>query len=101
MRQAIKTRNFHVPLTAETYALFRQAAESLHQPATQIAREIIEAWVKKRQKELLHRQLAAYVKAHAGSSQDIDQGLEAAGIEHLRNLEDTHQSVTKKPKKMS
>jgi hypothetical protein len=78
-----KQKNFHVPLSNDTYLALRAAAHVTGRPATQIARNLIESWLKERKKELLNQELAAYVQENAGSRFDIDPELEAAGIEHL------------------
>jgi hypothetical protein len=79
----MKTQNFHLPLPAGTYAELRQAAEDLGTPATQIARAVLEAWLKDRRKRSLHKDISKYAEAHAGSSFDLDLDFEAASIGHL------------------
>jgi hypothetical protein len=39
-------RNFHLPLPERTYALLRAEAERARVPATTLAREAIDAWLK-------------------------------------------------------
>ena len=77
------TQNFHLPLPSETYAELRQAAEDLGRPATQVARAILESWLKDRKKRSLHKDISSYAQANAGSSSDLDLDFEAASIEHL------------------
>ncbi len=87
MKSAARTKNFHVPLPDETYFELREVAHDLNQPATQIARDVIQTWLKQRKKEALRQQLTAYVSVNAGSRYDMDPELEAAGIEHLSDPE--------------
>jgi hypothetical protein len=52
-------------------------------PATELAREALEAWLLERRNAALHADIAEYAAACAGSLADLDPVLEAAGIEHL------------------
>jgi len=79
--------NFHVPLPEDVYRQLREEAQRLHRPATQIARHAIERWLQDQHRDLLHEAIRAYAEAQAGSPADLDAELEAAGAEHLANLE--------------
>jgi S-adenosylmethionine synthetase len=57
-------RNFHLPLPEQTYTHLRAEAERAKLPATALAREAIDWWLRQ---QLRH----------------LDPDLEAAGIEHL------------------
>src|SRR5690242_11014571 len=39
-------KNFHLPLPEQTYALLREEAERTQLPATTLAREAIDAWLR-------------------------------------------------------
>jgi hypothetical protein len=82
MRAAIK-RNFHVPLTDELYASLRREAGRAGRPATDLAREAIEALIRVRRRRALDRAIATYAAAVAGTSADLDRDLEAAALEHV------------------
>jgi hypothetical protein len=76
-------KNFHLPLPEHTYALLRAEAERAEVPATMIAREAIDAWLKDQARKTRHDAIAAYALEVAGTDLDLDPGLESAGIDHL------------------
>ncbi|HUJ22208.1 MAG TPA: hypothetical protein VLX58_11830 [Bryobacteraceae bacterium] len=76
-------KNFHVPLPDETYDHLRTAAERSKVPATALAREAIDCWLRQQFRKARHAAIAAYAAETAGTSFDLDADLEAAGIEHL------------------
>jgi hypothetical protein len=76
-------KNFHVPLPEQTYASLRAAAERTQAPATALAREAIEWWLRQQLRRTRHQQIAAYAAEMAGTNFDLDPDLEAAGIERL------------------
>ena len=76
-------KNFHLPLPDETYERLRSAAERSKVPATAIAREAIDFWVRQQLRKARHDAIAAYAAEIAGTTLDLDANLEAAGIEHL------------------
>ena len=78
-------QNFHLPLPDAVYRQLRQEADRRRVPATALAREAVEAWLDKAQREVLHSEIAKYAKEHAGSQVDLDQQLEAAGVEMLKD----------------
>ncbi len=76
-------KSFHVPLPDEIYLDLRIAAERSKMPATAIAREAIDFWLKQQRRRSRHEAIAAYAAHTAGTSLDLDEDLEAAGVEHL------------------
>lgn len=76
-------RNFHVPLPDPLYRELRAQAQRAKVPATTVAREAIEAWLKDRAQEALSDAIAAYATRWAGSEIDLDPEMEAASIEHV------------------
>ena len=76
-------RNFHLPLPERTYTLLRAEAERAQLPATTLAREAIDAWLKDQARKAKHNAIAEYAAEMAGTSLDLDRELESAGIEHL------------------
>jgi hypothetical protein len=76
-------KNFHLPLPERTYALLREEAERAHVPATTIAREAIDEWLKEQNRKARHSAIAEYAAEMAGTSLDLDRDLEAAATEHL------------------
>jgi len=82
-------RNFHVPLSEDLYRRLREEAERFKRTATALARHAIDEWLKQNRKEALHRAIAAYASQHAGTSYDLDDGLEAAALDHLQAQEES------------
>jgi predicted DNA-binding protein len=77
------TRNLHVPLPDPMYRRLRIEAQRSNRPATDIAREAIDTWLAEKQRIFVHESVAAYALEAAGSPADLDEQLEAAGIESL------------------
>ncbi len=78
-----RTRNFHLPLPAPLYDRLRRESKRTGRPATEIAREGIRAFLDVRQRAALHEAISRYAAAASGSSLDLDEDLESAGIEVL------------------
>ncbi|HXN47519.1 MAG TPA: hypothetical protein VN893_12810 [Bryobacteraceae bacterium] len=76
-------KNFHLPLPEQTYADLRAHAERARVPATALAREAIDCWLREQLRKARHDQIAAYAAEMAGTELNLDPDLEAAGIEHL------------------
>jgi len=79
-------RNFHLPLPDETYEHLRAAAERSKLPATTLAREAIDLWLRQQERRARYDAIAAYAAKTAGTALDLDAGLETAGIEHLMKM---------------
>jgi hypothetical protein len=76
-------RNFHLPLPERTYSHLRAEAQRLQAPATALAREAIDQWLRQQLRQARHDRIAAYAAEMAGTDFDLDPDLEAAGIERL------------------
>jgi predicted transcriptional regulator len=76
-------KNFHLPLPDDTYEDLRAAAERSKVPATAIAREAIDVWLRQQSRDARHHAISAYAAEAAGTHLDLDAYLEAAAIEHL------------------
>jgi len=76
-------KNFHVPLTEQTYDHLRAEAERARVPATILAREAIDSWLREQARRTRHDAIAAFAAEMAGTDLDLDRGLESAAIEHL------------------
>jgi hypothetical protein len=76
-------RNFHLPLPEKTYEGLRKAAEAANVPATALAREAIDFWLRERVKKARHEAIARFAAEAGGTSLDLDRDLEQASIEHL------------------
>ena len=76
-------KNFHLPLPEHTYARLREEAGRTHIPATTLAREAVDWWLLQQARKTRQDAIASYALEMAGTQFDVDQDLEAAGIEHL------------------
>ena len=76
-------KNFHLPLPEQTWSGLRAEAERAQVPATALAREAIDWWLREQAKKARREQIAAWAAEMAGTDLDLDADLEAAGIEHL------------------
>ena len=81
MKKAI--RNFHLPLPDPLYEKLREEAERLDRPATTLAREAIEDWLRQRQRLALQEAISKYAAHNAGSEVDLDEDLEATSVSQL------------------
>ena len=75
------TQNFHLPLPAEIHEMLREEAERSGQPATTVAREALQDWLRRRRRERRHAEIARFASEHAGTALDLDPALEQAGLE--------------------
>jgi hypothetical protein len=75
-------KNFHLPLPERTYDGLRKAAEAANVPATALAREAIDFWLKEHVKKARHEAIARFASEAAGTSFDLDRDFERASIEH-------------------
>ena len=76
-------KNFHLPLPEHTYAQLRAVAERSQLPATSLAREAIDLWLRQQLRQARHDAISAYAAEMAGTELDLDPDLESAGVEHL------------------
>jgi hypothetical protein len=80
---ATRPKNLHVPLSPGLHERLRREATRTGKPATELAREAIEAALAERQRTVLAESIAVYAAAVAGTRDDLDPALERAGLEHL------------------
>lgn len=78
-------KNFHLPLPEQTWSGLRAEADRAQVPATALAREAIDCWLRERAKKVRHDQIASWASEMAGTHLDLDPDLEAVAIEHLVN----------------
>jgi hypothetical protein len=86
-------KNFHVPLPERTWGELRAEAERAQLPATALAREAIDWWLREQARKARHDRIAAWAAEMAGTDLDLDPALERAGIEQL-----VHAGKPSKPK---
>jgi hypothetical protein len=75
--------NFHLPLSDDVYRDLREEAVRSSKPATALARQAIEVWLRDRRRATRHEEIAAFAVENANSRLDLDTELEAASVEHL------------------
>lgn len=78
-------KNFHLPLPEQTYLRLRAEAERTGVPATTLAREALDFWLRQQLRKARHDAIAAYAAEMAGTRLDLDVDLEAAASEHILN----------------
>ena|SRR5580698_8499879 len=76
-------KTLRLPLPRQTWSGLRADAERAQVPATALAREAIDCWLRKQTKRARHDQVAAWAAEMAGTDLDLDPDLGAAGIEQL------------------
>jgi len=83
----VTAHNFHVPLPVGVYRRLRSEAERQHKPATQLVKQVVEYWLDEQEKLVLHEEIARYAAEAAGTADDLDEQLEAAGLDYLTEIE--------------
>jgi hypothetical protein len=78
-----RRKNFHVPLDEDVYLRLKGEAKRSGKPATELAREAIEATLTERRRAALGESIASYAVAVAGTSDDLDRDLEQAALLHI------------------
>jgi hypothetical protein len=76
-------KNFHLPLPEQTYARLKTEAKRMQVPATTLAREAVDGWLRQQFRKARNDAIAAYAAEMAGTHLDLDSDLESAAIEHL------------------
>lgn len=76
-------KNFHLPLPDRTYLQRRAEAERTRVPATSLAREAIDLWLREKARKARYDAIAEYASEVAGTHLDLDPQLEAARIDYL------------------
>ena len=80
-------KNFHLPLPEQTYMGPRAEAERAGVPATTLAREAVDSWLRQQRRKARHDVIAAFAAETAGAHLDLDTDLESVGIQHLLNTD--------------
>jgi hypothetical protein len=68
-------------LPDDLYRVLHAEAKKRRQPATQFVRELLEQWKTGLAAENLRTEISEYASREAGTANDLDPELEAAGIE--------------------
>ena len=80
--------NFHLPLPEQVYRDLRDEAERSQKPATAVARQAIELWLRHRKRVARHQAIATFAAQNAGGPLDLDPDLERTSIEFLLAAEE-------------
>jgi len=80
---AAPARSLHVPLPQDLYDSLRHEARRSGLPTTRAAREAIRRWLEDRKRQNVAAAIARYARKRAGSRDDLDESLEAGGLECL------------------
>lgn len=83
------TKNFHLPMPQAFHAELMDAAAELGQPATKLAMELVRRGLEELRRAKRRRDISAYARAVAGTTDDYDAILEAASLEHLAAVSET------------
>jgi predicted transcriptional regulator len=83
------TKNLHVPLPDDLNEELRTEATRSGRPATEIARDAIREFLRRRSRQALHDEIAAYARRVAGTEADLDRELEDSAVEDLVSLDET------------
>jgi len=71
----------------ELYEELRAAAAAAKRPATKFAQDLMRAGLDEWRRERRQREIAAYARQVAGTSEDLDPELERAGMSAIRGNE--------------
>lgn len=74
-------KNFHLSLPERTCDQLRSEAGKEKMPATALAREAIDAFLRERKRAETDRAITEYASAVAGAAEDLDPLFESAAIE--------------------
>jgi len=80
-------KNFHLPLPEQTYTLLRAEADRAQVPATTLARQAIDAWLRDQARRARHDAISSSAAETAGTALDLDRELESAAVDHLLKSE--------------
>ena len=70
-------KNFYLPLPEQTYKALSAEAERTGVPATTLARDAVDRWLRQQGRKVRHDAIAAYASEMAGTRLDLDTGLES------------------------
>ena len=78
-------RHLNLPLDEGLYRKLREEADRTGRPATRVVREALERHLEEIRRTAVHEAIASYAATVAGTRDDLDPELEAAGADHLRD----------------
>jgi hypothetical protein len=74
-------KKMHLPLPAELHARLKRESEASGTAATILARQAVNEWLERRERERIAHELRAFALEHAGSELDLDEEFEDAAHE--------------------
>ena len=77
-------KNLVVSLPEDVYEALHREATHLRKPATAVAREVIEAWLRARKQSAVREAITTDAVKHAGTTAHLDPALEKASLELFR-----------------
>src|SRR5258708_26757502 len=75
-------KNFHLPLPEQTYAHLRAEAERMQMPATTLAREAVDAWLRQQFRKARRGAIAAHAEEMSGTELGLHSSPGAAAGPH-------------------
>jgi len=86
-------KKFNLPLPEEIHAALFDESRRTGVPATRLAREALEHWLRERERQRRRDEVRRFAIEHAGGEYDLDPALESIAAEELRGFdEDPHES---------
>ena len=79
-------KKFNLPLPAKMHEALFSASREAGVPATRLARSVLEAWLRDRQRESRRAEVRRYAEEHANTEFDLDTEVEAAATTELQRL---------------
>ena len=76
-------KSLRIPLSDEAYAQLKAEAAKADLPASILAREAVDSWLKIQARKIRQEAIAAYAAEYAGTEFDLDPALEAAGVQFM------------------
>jgi hypothetical protein len=74
-------KHLHVPLSTDVHEELKAQAQRVGEPATVLARKAIEERVRALKREQIAAEISEYARAVAGTVDDYDPAIEAAGLD--------------------
>ena len=75
--------NLHLTLPEDTHRDLKKLSTETHRPLVDLAREFVTKGLKDARRARIAAEIAAYAEEMAGTNDDLDTDLEAAGLEAI------------------
>jgi hypothetical protein len=86
-------RKFNLPLPEEIHAALFDESRRTGVPATRLAREALEDWLRRRERDRRREEVRRFAMDNAGGEYDLDPALESIAAEELQEFdEDTRET---------